>query len=86
MNRPKTIFCDLDGTLVKTLKKDDDSMTSLSWDMKNEQNISIASGFYIFHVKSPGIGEKIIKWFGVQKVLDLETSSKLSLSKLTRFL
>ena len=63
----------LDGTLVKTLKKDDDSMTSLSWDMKNEQNISIASGFYIFHVKSPGIGEKIIKWFGVQKVLDLET-------------
>lgn len=63
----------LDGTLVKTLKKDDDSITSLTWDMKNEQNIGIASGFYIFHVESPGIGEKIIKWFGVQKVLDLET-------------
>ncbi len=63
----------LDGTLVKTLKKDDDSITSLTWDMKNEQSIGIASGFYIFHVKSPGIGEKIIKWFGVQKVLDLET-------------
>ena len=63
----------LDGTLVKTLKKDDGSITSLTWDMKNEQSISIASGFYIFHVKAPGIGEKIIKWFGVQKVLDLET-------------
>jgi len=63
----------LDGTLVRTLKKDDDSITSLAWDMRNEQNIGIASGMYIFHIESPGIGEKIIKWFGVQKVLDLET-------------
>lgn len=63
----------LDGTLVKTIKKDDDSSTSLTWDMKNEQSIGIASGFYIFHIKAPGIGEKIIKWFGVQKELDLET-------------
>lgn len=63
----------LDGSLVKTFKKDDDSITSLAWDMKNEQGIGIASGFYIFHIKAPGIGEKIIKWFGVQKELDLET-------------
>lgn len=63
----------LDGTLVKTLKKDDDSITSLTWDMKNEQSVTIASGLYIFHINAPGIGEKIIKWFGVQKELDLET-------------
>lgn len=62
----------LDGALVKTIKKDDDSVTSLTWDMKNEQSMTIASGFYIFHINAPGIGEKIIKWFGVQKELDLE--------------
>ncbi len=63
----------LDGTLVKTLKKDNDDITSISWNLKNEQGISIASGLYIFHIDAPGIGEKIIKWFGVQREIDLDS-------------
>ena len=63
----------LDGTLVKTLNKDNDDITSISWDLKNEQGINIASGLYLFHVNAPGIGEKIIKWFGVQREIDLDS-------------
>ncbi|MAW65758.1 MAG: hypothetical protein CMD18_06135 [Flavobacteriales bacterium] len=63
----------LDGSLVKTLKKDNDEQTSISWNLKNEQGINVASGLYIFHVNAPGIGEKIIKWFGVQRQIDLDS-------------
>ena len=63
----------LDGALVKTLKKDNDDQTFIPWNLKNEQGIDVASGLYIFHVKAPGIGEKIIKWFGVQREIDLDS-------------
>jgi len=43
------------------------------WDLKNSNNISVASGLYIFHVDAPGIGEKIIKWFGVMRPLDVQS-------------
>jgi hypothetical protein len=60
------------GTLIRKLKKDD-SMTSIDWDLKNDYGIPIASGLYIIHVNSPGIGEKIIKWFGSLRPIDLDT-------------
>ena len=63
----------LDGALVKTLKKDTDDQTFISWNLNNEQGINIASGLYIFHINAPGIGEKIIKWFGVQRQIDLDS-------------
>ena len=63
----------LDGTLVKTLKKDNDDVTSISWNLKNKQGIGIASGLYLFHINAPGIGEKIIKWFGVLREIDLDS-------------
>ena len=63
----------LDGSLVKTLKKDNDEQTYISWNLNNEQGIKIASGLYIFHINAPGIGEKIIKWFGVQREIDLDS-------------
>ena len=63
----------LDGTLVKILRKDNDDRTSIAWDLKNEQGITVASGLYIFHVNAPGIGEKIIKWFGVMREIDLDS-------------
>jgi hypothetical protein len=58
---------------VKTLKKDNDEQTSISWNLKNKQGINVASGLYIFHIDAPGIGEKIIKWFGVQRQIDLDS-------------
>lgn len=63
----------LNGTLIRTLKKaDDDAKASLDWDMKNQSRIPIASGLYIIHVDVPNVGEKILKWFGVMRPLDLE--------------
>ncbi len=42
------------------------------WDLKNQSNISVASGLYIFHIDAPGVGEKILKWFGVMRPLDVQ--------------
>lgn len=44
----------------------------LEWDLKNQSGIPIASGLYIIHVDVPGVGEKILKWFGVMRPLDLQ--------------
>lgn len=43
------------------------------WDLKNQNGISVASGLYIFHIDAPGIGEKIIKWFGAMRPLDVQS-------------
>lgn len=42
------------------------------WDLKNQNGIIVASGLYIIHVDVPGVGEKILKWFGVMRPLDLQ--------------
>lgn len=65
-----TIY-DLNGTLVRQFQKSD-PMTSLDWDLKNGKNIPIASGTYIIHIQVPNIGEKILKWFGVMRPVDLD--------------
>jgi len=60
------------GTLVRKMKKDD-TVTSIDWDLKNDFGIPIASGLYIIHINAPGIGEKVIKWFGALRPIDLDT-------------
>ena len=60
------------GTEVRTLNKDN-SMTSIDWDLKNNFGIPIASGLYVIHIKAPGIGEKVIKWYGALRPIDLDT-------------
>ncbi|MFM9945895.1 MAG: hypothetical protein ACKVQB_11770 [Bacteroidia bacterium] len=71
------IRCDIsiytiDGTLVRRMKKDDES-TDAIWDMKNDAKVPIASGVYLIHVNAPGLGEKVIKWMGVMRELDLDS-------------
>jgi len=63
----------VNGTLVRTYDKDDPTATSIDWDLKNQDNITIASGLYIIHVEAPGLGEKILKWFGVLRPIDLNS-------------
>jgi len=62
----------INGTLVRTFNKDDPN-TYLDWDIKNQSNIPVASGLYIIHVDVPGVGEKILKWFGVIRPIDLDS-------------
>jgi len=63
----------LNGTLIKTLEKDNDTQTYVNWDLTNTNNIKIASGLYIIHIDAPGIGERILKWFGVMRPFDLQS-------------
>ena len=49
----------------------------VEWDLKNQNNISVASGLYIFHIEAfdkqgTSFGEKIIKWFGIMRPLDVQ--------------
>jgi hypothetical protein len=76
INLPQTCTINIftvNGTLVRTFRKDDASVTSVDWDLKNQDNITIASGLYIIHVEVPGLGEKVIKWFGVLRPIDLNS-------------
>jgi hypothetical protein len=57
------------GNDVKASKRS----SYLEWDLKNQNNISVASGLYIFHIDAPGVGEKILKWFGVMRPLDVQS-------------
>jgi hypothetical protein len=58
------------GMVIRTFNKDE-SKTYIDWDLKNFAGIPIAGGVYIIHVKVPGVGEKVIKWFGSLRPVDL---------------
>jgi len=60
----------MQGSLIRQFVKDD-PITSVEWDLTNAQAIPIASGVYIIHVEVPGVGEKILKWFGTMRKVDL---------------
>ena len=42
----------------------------LEWDIKNSKGIPVASGVYLIHVDAPGLGSRVLKWFGVQRKFD----------------
>jgi len=87
-NKCKIKIFTLNGTLIRTFDRDvsgqeDLTLTSSDfvhskrlsyqdWDLKNQDGIVIASGLYIIYVNVPGVGEKILKWFGVMRPLDLQ--------------
>jgi len=69
------------GTLVRKIKKDD-NVTSVDWDLKNDYGIPIASGLYIIHIRGKLWDvdnkefvekDKVIKWFGALRPIDLDT-------------
>ena len=37
---------------------------------KNNKGIPVASGIYLIHVKAPGYGERVLKWFGIPRQYD----------------
>ncbi|MGQ9810004.1 MAG: hypothetical protein ACUVQ7_01500 [bacterium] len=46
----------LAGDLIRTIEKTDPSTSIVEWDLMNEKEIPVASGFYIYHVDAPEIG------------------------------
>ncbi|MEM1319055.1 MAG: hypothetical protein AAGG75_02300 [Bacteroidota bacterium] len=43
---------------------------AIEWDLENNKGIPVASGVYLIHINAPGLGERVIKWFGVNRQLD----------------
>ena len=43
---------------------------ALEWDLRNTKGIPVASGVYLVHVAAPGLGERTLKWFGVNREFD----------------
>jgi hypothetical protein len=62
----------VNGTLVRTYIKDDASTSFIDWDLKNTFKTPVSSGIYIIHVDVPDVGERIVKWFGMMRPVDLD--------------
>ena len=75
----------LDGKFIKQYDRDEKDLPSavtnpgvdsrqylpdLEWDLKNSRGIPVASGVYLVHINAPGLGERTIKWFGVNRQFD----------------
>ncbi|MCI1752464.1 MAG: T9SS C-terminal target domain-containing protein [Flavobacteriales bacterium] len=74
INLPKTCTVSIytvSGSLVRKYNKDNE-LTYLDWDLKNNYNVPISGGTYLIHVDAPGLGERVIKWFGVIRPIDLQ--------------
>ena len=82
-----TIF-DMSGTMIRQFTVDKsgiaqprsstaglntDAKTSIDWDLKNFAGIPIAGGVYLIHVQADGLGERVIKWFGILRPVDLNS-------------
>lgn len=74
INLPRTCTISIysvNGTLIRQYRKDND-LTFLDWDLKNAKSVPIAGGTYICHIDVPGSGERVLKWFGVMRPVDLQ--------------
>lgn len=72
----------LDGKFIRKFDRDEapsvDVETGLTrqitpdieWDLKNASGIPVASGVYLIHIDAPGLGERVIKWFGMNRQFD----------------
>lgn len=64
----------ISGTLIRKVSLDnEENSKGWDWDLKNDHNISIASGVYIIHVDAGEFGEKVLKWFGALRPIDLDS-------------
>ena len=56
----------LSGRLIQTLGKQSPGVATISWDLRTECNLPVASGVYLVHPEVPNVGAKVIT-FGVVK-------------------
>jgi hypothetical protein len=73
----------LDGKFIRQYERDENPgvssgalaeqiVTSVEWDLKNSKGIPVAAGVYLIHVNVPGVGERVIKWFGINRTFDAQ--------------
>jgi hypothetical protein len=75
----------LDGKFIRQYKRNEERLgkdinnapvprgqitPDVVWDLKNSKRISVASGVYLIHINADGLGERVIKWFGVARQFD----------------
>jgi hypothetical protein len=76
----------LDGKFIRQYRRDEkgipqDSRSNpgieitqvtpdLEWNLKNDKGIPIAGGVYLIHINGYELGERTIKWFGVNRKFD----------------
>ena len=63
----------VDGTLVRRLGPTSGTGTTVDWDLHNHNGLPIAGGMYLIHVNVPNVGERVIKWFGTMRPVDLNS-------------
>ena len=42
----------------------------IDWDLNNFKGIPVSPGVYYIHIDAPGMGERVIKWFGIGRKFD----------------
>ena len=62
----------VNGKLVRSYKKDN-TATYQDWDLNNFKGIAVAGGVYLIHVDVPGAGERVLKFFGGMRQVDLQS-------------
>ena len=62
-----------EGYAVEPNKEDKNLSSTLDWDLNNTAGIKVSSGVYIIHIDAGALGERVIKWFGVMRPIDLDT-------------
>ncbi len=74
----------LDGQFIRQYNRDEVELSNsanagvsasqinpaIEWDLKNSAGIPISSGVYLIHINAEGLGERVIKWFGVKRQFD----------------
>lgn len=63
----------IDGTLVRQFKKVTPASSTYDWDLHNHNGIPIAGGLYLIHFNVPEVGERVVKWFGTMRPVDLNS-------------
>ena len=75
----------LEGRFIREYRRDEEGIArqgsnparavgqispAIEWDLKNNKGIPISSGIYLIHINADGLGERVVKWFGVGRQFD----------------
>ncbi len=69
----------LSGSLVRQFTRNvaadvpGQGLTSLEWELTNQDGLPVGSGVYIIHVDAGDLGEKVVKFFNITRPIDLDT-------------